>query len=327
MKSYSGVSIYQGLINPNSNNGSQSTQGISGDGSIIAIINYEGYLRVFQWNGSTYNLLWQYQEPPGAYYNWISAVDVSYDGTMVGCGTLDNITDTLHDGKIMLFNVSSGSTPLWTYSGCGDEVSSVSFSKNGKIFAAATWGNLYNPYVNNLLVFKTNFPANIPLYEIDGAGSFFWSSVSDDGQTVVGCGKAVHARAQGSGGMFYNIFIDTSATPIGIQNITKNVPAQFKLYQNYPNPFNPTTIIKFEIPDIPLLRGVDAPSIRGGRGVLVTLKIYNILGQVVATLVNKGLHPGTYSVVWDASNYPSGIYFYKIELSNFTETKRMIYLK
>jgi hypothetical protein len=110
---------------------------------------------------------------------------------------------------------------------------------------------------------------------------------------------------------------------IGIQNISTEIPSRFSLSQNYPNPFNPETKIKF---DIPLSRGVSE-----GRGVLVRLVIYDILGKEIATLVNEQLKPGTYEVEWSAtcggSNYPSGVYFYKLIANEFTETKKMVLIK
>ena len=117
--------------------------------------------------------------------------------------------------------------------------------------------------------------------------------------------------------------------PIGIQPISSEVPKQFILHQNYPNPFNPVTKIKFQIP---LLRGVS-----GGRGVLVRLVIYDILGREIAVLVNEQLNPGTYEVEWDGSDYSSGVYFYQLNITDASApasgtgplsiTKKMVLLK
>jgi hypothetical protein len=108
---------------------------------------------------------------------------------------------------------------------------------------------------------------------------------------------------------------------VGINQISSEIPLEFSLSQNYPNPFNPSTKIKFQIP---LSRGVDAV---GGRGVLSKLSIYNSLGHEVEVLVNQSLQPGTYEVDWDASNYPSGVYFYELISGNFTQTRKMVLLK
>ncbi|HEY3249972.1 MAG TPA: T9SS type A sorting domain-containing protein, partial [Ignavibacteria bacterium] len=70
--------------------------------------------------------------------------------------------------------------------------------------------------------------------------------------------------------------------------------------------------------------GVDA---KGGRGVFVSLKIYDILGRQIASLVNEKLSPGTYEVIFDATKYSSGMYFYRITAGDYIETKRMILVK
>ncbi len=109
--------------------------------------------------------------------------------------------------------------------------------------------------------------------------------------------------------------------PLAIEPVSSIIPEKFSLIQNYPNPFNPSTTIKFMIP---LLRGVSG---EGGRGVLSSITIYNSIGQKITELFNQQLSPGTYSVDWDASNYPSGLYFYTLTSGDFTETKKMILLK
>ncbi|MGA2667910.1 MAG: SBBP repeat-containing protein [Ignavibacteria bacterium] len=106
---------------------------------------------------------------------------------------------------------------------------------------------------------------------------------------------------------------------IGIKPTSTNIPDKFALQQNYPNPFNPTTKIKFEIPPSPLSeRGV---------GGFITLTIYDILGREITTLINEQLKPGTYEVEFDGSNYPSGVYFYKLTSDSFNETKKMLMIK
>ncbi|UCE18842.1 MAG: T9SS type A sorting domain-containing protein, partial [Gemmatimonadota bacterium] len=97
------------------------------------------------------------------------------------------------------------------------------------------------------------------------------------------------------------------------------VPAEYSLAQNYPNPFNPTTDIQFQIAD-------------NGSPVQTTLKIYNILGQEVRTLVNEEKEPGYYTLTWDGRNeegneVPSGVYFYSMEAGDFQATKRMVLMK
>src|ERR1035437_3502935 len=100
----------------------------------------------------------------------------------------------------------------------------------------------------------------------------------------------------------------TSLTGIKTENLN---PVSYSLSQNYPNPFNPSTTIKFTI---------QKPG-------LVTLKIFNLLGQEVATLVNEQMKPGSYSYNFNASRLSSGIYFYSINAGNFILTKKMLLLK
>ncbi len=103
-------------------------------------------------------------------------------------------------------------------------------------------------------------------------------------------------------------------------------PEQFKLYQNYPNPFNPSTTIKYDIPLNPPSKG------DSGAGGCVTLKIYNILGNEVAVLVDKIQPPGEYfvkfNVVTDSKSVlTNGVYFYQLSVGNNVETKKMLLIK
>jgi hypothetical protein len=97
-----------------------------------------------------------------------------------------------------------------------------------------------------------------------------------------------------------------SGTLTGIGN--SETPVSFKLSQNYPNPFNPTTKISYALP----------------KSGLVTLKVYDILGKEVAMLVNEVKNAGNYSVDFSASNFTSGVYFYKLESNGFSDIKKMM---
>jgi hypothetical protein len=223
IKTFTGEIIYNGLINPLSTSGTQASQGINYDGSIIATINYRGYVRVFQWNGTTYNLLWENQEPPGAFFNWANCVDVSDDGEYIAVGTLIFISSSEYNGTVKLYKTSEGGTVSWVYDNCGDNVTSVSFNKDANVLAASSWGAINNT-TPDLYIFKV-WEGNIPIFTVSTGGSFFDGAISSDGSTLIASGKAVHARTFGNGGLAYNLFVDTSDTniPVELINFSANV--------------------------------------------------------------------------------------------------------
>jgi photosystem II stability/assembly factor-like uncharacterized protein len=125
-----------------------------------------------------------------------------------------------------------------------------------------------------------------------------------------------------------NVVLKTTNGGVVFVNSTSNtVPENFVLYQNYPNPFNPTTKITFTIPLSPLYSQPASERERGVGGFLVSLKIFDLLGNEIATLVNEQLSPGTYETEWSASSYSSGVYFYRLTSGDFLETKRMVLVK
>jgi hypothetical protein len=120
----------------------------------------------------------------------------------------------------------------------------------------------------------------------------------------------VHIASEG-----YTFWHDTFSVhiyPTGIAEEKETIPGKFALNQNYPNPFNPATRISYSIP----------------KSGLVNLKIYNILGQEILTLVNKYQKAGNYNITFDAKNLASGIYFYRLQVGdNYTKTKKMILMR
>ena len=115
----------------------------------------------------------------------------------------------------------------------------------------------------------------------------------------------------GSSGTTQKIWRALKSYTIDVKQISSDIPAKYELGQNYPNPFNPTTTIRYQIP----------------KAQIVTLKIYDIAGKELETLINENQSPGTYVVNLNAGKYSSGVYFYKIESENFTDTKRMLLVK
>lgn len=98
---------------------------------------------------------------------------------------------------------------------------------------------------------------------------------------------------------------------VGVQNISAEIPRVFSLSQNYPNPFNPTTNIQFGVP----------------KNSFVSIKVYDLLGREVATLLNEQKQAGTYLVDFNAASLSSGVYFYRMQAGQFADIKRMVVIK
>ena len=114
-------------------------------------------------------------------------------------------------------------------------------------------------------------------------------------------------------GPIANSFMNTVLTnrPVGVSNISFETPENFKLYQNFPNPFNPETNINFDLKN-------------SGH---VKLSVYDLQGKEVEILSNENLKAGSYSYRWNAQNFPSGVYFYKISANGIETTKKMTLIK
>ena len=161
-------------------------------------------------------------------------------------------------------------------------------SVNNMIFRTTNKGNSWN-----LLPILFNDPVKSSFFINDSIG---W----------LGAGLNVNTYGRST------IFKTTSGGyPIGLITISNSIPQGYSLAQNYPNPFNPETQISFEIPKISF----------------VNLSLYDAIGREITQLVNQQLAPGSYKVEWDASNYPSGVYFYRLQAGEYTETKKMVLIK
>lgn len=117
-----------------------------------------------------------------------------------------------------------------------------------------------------------------------------------------------------------NISEDTTTTSVGIGEV---LPNEFMLFQNYPNPFNPTTKIKYTIPNVNADKTIQSQ--------IVSLKVFDVIGNEIVTLVHKEVSAGNYEVDFDASyvkgGSPSGVYFYQLKSGSYLETKKMIIIK
>jgi len=165
----------------------------------------------------------------------------------------------------------------------------------------------YNLQVSNSAVFSTNLvdttglaDTSFTLANLSEKTSYFWRV------------SATNTSATSS---WSKIFSFTTGTATGIEKSGLS-PKEFGITQNYPNPFNPSTVINYSVP----------------KEVVVSIKIYNSLGQLVKTLVNENKSSGVYSVTWFGDNnlgakVTSGVYFYRITAGNYIQVKKMLLLK
>lgn len=233
-------------------------------------------------------------------------VGIRLDGPSQGSASGDTlqIRNTIFAGNLRLGDSANGSfgTTAWLQTG----------SFNNSILGPATDVQLTNPFA----VYPDG-PAGptvdnwMPLAGSPALTGADFSNPNLAGFDVVTFRGALGSNNWTSGWAVFN----PRSYVIGINQISSNVPERFTLSQNYPNPFNPTTNIKFELP----------------QSGLVTLKVYNLLGEEVSTLVNQELTVGTYKVDFDASTLASGTYFYKLTFSNnnnsYSDVKKMILVK
>jgi hypothetical protein len=126
-----------------------------------------------------------------------------------------------------------------------------------------------------------------------------------------------------------DVSIILTNVPLPVEEVASSLPTKFELAQNYPNPFNPSTKIKFTIPSVETSR----------RDVFTTLKVYDVLGNEIATLVNEEKPAGIYEANFSAEGLPSGLYFYTLTVwpslgsingqagQGFSKTRKMVLLK
>ena len=169
---------------------------------------------------------------------------------------------------------------------------SVFFGENQPYIRILTTGCRYDSWTDHVLLISKKFG----LIHMDANGIDLWFDIWLKGALIDGV-----------------LYGDTTVVSV---DEFEEIPIQFALEQNYPNPFNPFTTIKFSI-----------PFIETGHAPYVQLKVYNVLGTEVATLIHEEKSVGTYEVEFDASNLPSGVYFYRLQAGSFRETKKMLILK
>jgi hypothetical protein len=241
----------------------------------------------------------------------------------------DSVNNNLHESADLLLNSDNTISVFWdTQWFLNNEVFLQRFTLDGQ----ALWQSNLN--IGNLnkrgIVESDNFSNIIFWYQsngmyaqkIDAAGNSLWSEdklvsnliaianfipTENHGAIIIGGSQPLTIYAQQ-----ISKYGNLGEVITSVKEDENNIkPNDFYLAQNYPNPFNPTTRIDFVIKE----------------NGLTSLKVYDLLGREVATLVNENLQAGTYYAEFNGSNLPSGIYFYQLQAGNFVQTRKMILLK
>lgn len=233
---------------------------------------------------------------------------------LVGC-TVNNITygDTTFSPPLPYTQITLISPDPWTtLSTSGNDTSKIVFSWNSTVSNSVKYNwkikrtnsNSYLYFRSDSLGYARKF--TIRKSKLDSIANSF-GLIGDSVQCAWSCSaKLANDSANGEVRV-----LTIKANSVGINNISAVIPFEYKLFNNYPNPFNPVTNIKFDIP----------------QKSFIVLKIYDVIGKELAILINEKLDAGSYIYQWGASEFPSGVYFYKIEANNFIETKRMVLIK
>ncbi len=281
-------------------------------------------------SGSAVHVVWQDLRDPGGYeiyykrssdggVNWSSDTRLTNDSAGSGFSSVSVSGSVVHviwadtrDGNFEIYyktsanaGISWGSDTRLTNYAFASEFPSLSVS--GEVVHVVWYDSRDD---NEEIYYKsstdagTSWSADVRLTNNPGASIF---------PSVSASGSAAHVvwldNRDGNPEIYYKR--NPTGNQIGIENISTDIPKTFSLYQNYPNPFNPVTKIRFDIP----------------KSDFISLKIFDVLGREVWQLVNEQLEPGTYEVDWNAENYPSGIYYYIIKTTAFSQTKKMVLIK
>lgn len=301
---------------------------------------------------STGDTLWAKSfNGPGSFppYDWANAVDVDDIGNIYVTGLSNSsVTDYL------TFKYDPNGQEMWMKRYSGGIAYDIEVDKSGNVFVAGVTG------LSNYTLLKYNNNGNFLWSEttsaysfavgvsisLDSAGNIYlggsrirnsWSDLlivkyntngiqqwtalypgvgnSTDEANDITLDKMgnVYATGKGYSQTSFSDFLTVKySQPIGIVPVSSEIPKSFLLSQNFPNPFNPITIIKFDIQKLSFIK----------------LIVNDVLGREIETLVNEQLNHGIYEVSWNASNFPSGVYFYRLFSDGIiTDTKKMVLVK
>ncbi len=196
---------------------------------------------------------------------------------------------------------------MWGYSGSGfilgksitNGVYAFILKQSNSLYAKVKMGGFWGDSVTALISNDTNYKSRTGFstaQAVPNTGCFrYW----------IVFGKNLSPSESGIYGTTF------TSCAMNVVEVSGEVPSSYSLSQNYPNPFNPSTVISYQLPVISE----------------VVIKVFDVQGREVETLVNERLQAGTYSTQWDANAYPSGVYFYRMVTENFVKTNKMTLIK
>lgn len=304
----SGAQIYDmtdgSLVGTPFGNYSQTMAKISGDASRIVTGDFYGYIKVFEYDGASWNMAGYFATGD----DWVTAVAISADGETVTGGT---VGFGPYRGRLVAIDWPLEDSPseLWQYRNYGDEISSTDISEDGSVIVAGCWGKYNGTYgdVFTALDHSGGVIFSI-LDDIDEPGSIFSVSVNSDGLFATASGKAVHAREMGNGGEVYGIDLEQ----VGIEG-SPDIPLVPGLGIPYPNPVLSQMSVDVLIPQI---------------SGIVDLAVYDLNGRRVAGL-NSESTPGSHVSVWNLASdsgepVSAGLYFVKLSYRGISVTRKIL---
>jgi hypothetical protein len=275
--------------------------------------------------------------------NWLTTTGISAEDMVTTLLFTNNPLSTISRKKIMSIQQDD-----WLYTGTHNGKLLRSFKENAYTTFVLTWlfadkedeelsdvRRLASSVIMSVWE-KTKKDTNgIQISKITDTGGIYEST--DEGQTwnQINVGLppeppvsalAIKSINETSAELYAGLFNDTTngagvyklSVTVGVEEVDNQIPSDYKLEQNYPNPFNPSTNFEFQVASL--------PDGKAGFG-LVVLKVYDVLGKEIATIVNEELPVGRYSRQWEAEGLSSGVYFYRLSIENFTQTKKLLLMK
>ena len=268
--------------------------------------------------------------------NWISQVSGT-SSDLYSVQFTDNSTGwTVGSSGTILITSNGGSNWISQFSGSSNELNSVYFADiytgyavgdHGTILKTTNGGNNWITqsggtnntfksvyFTSNLIGWTVGYDEFLSggvILKTTNGGTYWSSLISGTFNHLL----SVHFKDNNIGwtvGANGTILKTTNGgVSVGVQNVSTEMPSGYSLNQNYPNPFNPETVISYELPV----------------SETVILKVFDILGKEIKTLVNEKQNSGVHQVSFNASGLPSGVYFYQLKTQGFTDTKRMVLIK